>query len=229
MVKDYTGISEPTTWQGGLIPAGMLVTQDGRLIPDGKCAPMGDELIPVGRSVIGDIEVDSVNARELHQFLMVGKDFSNWIKDRISTYDFVEGVDFIISVKSGENLNGRPRVEYIVTLDMAMVLAVAERHPNGAKAYKIFCSLLGKEVVVRHQKRVEFQFGEVIENMFSGFNIIPQYPVFGNKYYIDWYIPELKLAIEFDELHHWGNTKDDDVRQLEIEKELGCRFARYEV
>lgn len=35
-----------------------------------------------------------VNARELHKWLRVGRDFSNWIKERIEKYDFVEGVDF---------------------------------------------------------------------------------------------------------------------------------------
>ena len=35
-----------------------------------------------------------VNARELHAFLGVGKDFSNWIKDRIEKYGFEEDVDF---------------------------------------------------------------------------------------------------------------------------------------
>jgi len=230
MIKDYTGIPEPTTWQGGPIPPGMLVTLDGRLSPNDKCAPMDDELIPVGRSVIGDIEVDSVNARDLYVFLGSKQQFGNWIINRISRYSFTEGVDYISFHRSmkAENTYINTK-EYTITLDMAMVLSVTERHPNGTKAYKIFCSLLGKEIVVRHQKRVEFQFGKVVENMFSGFKIIPQYPVFGNKYYIDWYIPELKLAIEFDELHHWSNTKDDDMRQLEIEKELGCRFARYEV
>ncbi len=32
-----------------------------------------------------------VDARELHEFLEVGKDFTTWIKDRISKYNFIEG------------------------------------------------------------------------------------------------------------------------------------------
>ncbi|MBU4331700.1 antA/AntB antirepressor family protein [Patescibacteria group bacterium] len=35
-----------------------------------------------------------VNARELHKWLKAGRDFSNWIKDRIEKYDFMEGTDF---------------------------------------------------------------------------------------------------------------------------------------
>lgn len=75
--------------------------------------------------------------------------------------------------------------------------------------------------------RNEFSFGEdIIFNMFSEYKIISQYSVLGGKYFIDWYIPELKLAIEYDECHHVYN-KNDKARQDEIERELGCRFIRY--
>lgn len=40
-------------------------------------------LIPVQRNAEGDA---TVNARDLHTFLEVGKDFSNWIKDRIQQH-----------------------------------------------------------------------------------------------------------------------------------------------
>jgi len=36
----------------------------------------------------------NVDARVLHMALEVGKDFSNWIKDRIKKYGFTEGVDY---------------------------------------------------------------------------------------------------------------------------------------
>jgi len=37
-----------------------------------------------------------VSARELHEFLEVKKDFSTWIKGRISKYKFVENEDFTL-------------------------------------------------------------------------------------------------------------------------------------
>ena len=51
-----------------------------------------------------DPRFNSVNARELHGALEVGKDFSTWIKGRIEQYGFVEGEDFVIgnSVYEGE-------------------------------------------------------------------------------------------------------------------------------
>jgi very-short-patch-repair endonuclease len=52
-------------------------------------------------------------------------------------------------------------------------------------------------------------------------------------YFIDGYIPELNLAIEIDESHHFkidGTLKEHDIkRQQEIEKELGCKFIRIKV
>ena len=36
------------------------------------------------------------NARDLHAFLEVGRDFSNWIRGRIEQYGFVEGEDYLV-------------------------------------------------------------------------------------------------------------------------------------
>ena len=37
----------------------------------------------------------AVNARALHAFLGSKRDFSTWIKDRIKSYDFTEGIDYV--------------------------------------------------------------------------------------------------------------------------------------
>ncbi|MCK5510490.1 antA/AntB antirepressor family protein [Candidatus Parcubacteria bacterium] len=51
-----------------------------------------------------------VNARELYQWLGVGRDFSNWIKDRIKKYDFVENLDYFIAfAKFGDGLSTQSR------------------------------------------------------------------------------------------------------------------------
>ena len=54
-----------------------------------------NELIQVVERQIGDGAIQTVNARELHAFLEVGKDFSSWVKDRIQKYGFVEHHDFV--------------------------------------------------------------------------------------------------------------------------------------
>ena len=82
------------------------------------------------------------------------------------------------------------------------------------------------KIIIKPRK--EYIFGEdIIYNLFDDYIIIPQYSVLGGKYIIDWYIPQLKLAIEFDEDNHKYKLEDDKKRQREIEEHLGCNFIRY--
>ena len=52
-----------------------------------------NELIRIENQKIGGGFVQTVNARELHAFLEVKKDFSNWIKKQIERARLVEGRD----------------------------------------------------------------------------------------------------------------------------------------
>lgn len=54
--------------------------------------------------------------------------------------------------------------------------------------------------------------------------IIRQYKVSG--YFIDGYIPELNIALEYDEKFHNHKLEKDIIRQNFIEKELNCKFIR---
>ena len=58
----------------------------------------------------------------------------------------------------------------------------------------------------------------------------PQHVVYnsekGCNYYIDFYIPEENLAIEYDEFDHKYKRQYDEERQEYIEKLLGCKFIR---
>lgn len=48
-----------------------------------------------------------------------------------------------------------------------------------------------------------------------------------SKYRIDLYLPELNIAIEYDENNHKGYTyEQQEGRQKEIEENLGCKFIR---
>jgi len=86
-------------------------------------------------------EVNSVSARDLHRELGVGKDFSNWIKDRIAKYDFIEGKDFVKSIVTkngdGESRGFQP-IEYFITLSMAKEISMAENNEKGKVARKYF-------------------------------------------------------------------------------------------
>lgn len=96
-------------------------------------------LIPTFDGIINGERQLLVNARDLHAFLEVGRDFSNWIKARIFDYDFMENQDFVVFAKIGENPNGgRPSTDYHLTLDMAKELAMVERSEKGKQARRYF-------------------------------------------------------------------------------------------
>ncbi len=77
----------------------------------------------------------TVNARDLHKFLEVGRDFSNWIKSRISKYDFLEVVDFVTLTKISER---QRLIEYHITIDMAKELSMVENNTKGREARRYF-------------------------------------------------------------------------------------------
>lgn len=80
-------------------------------------------------------EINSANAREIFQFLNSEQEYANWIKNRISHYDFIENQDYIIELVYTK---GRPRKEYYVTLDMAKELCMVENNEKGRQARRYF-------------------------------------------------------------------------------------------
>lgn len=131
-------------------------------------------LIP---AVLGEISGEQqplVNARQLHQFLEVGRDFSNWIKARIFDYDFQENQDYIIFANSGENSNvGRPTIEYRLTLDMAKELSMVERNEKGrmARRYFIECE---KQLYQQPQNDPLASITQNMQKMADGMQVLAQ-------------------------------------------------------
>ena len=101
---------------------------------------IADDLLPVYETDKGNRVVD---ARELHEQLVVGKDFSTWIKQRIEQYGFIEGEDFTPilgnSVKSTTGAHvGRQRKDYLLTIDTAKEIAMVENNEAGRAIRKYF-------------------------------------------------------------------------------------------
>ena len=83
-----------------------------------------------------------------------------------------------------------------------------------------------KELVVFTQNK-EIRFLDMLEESLKPFDItgIRQYNVLGKR--IDFYIPSLNIAIEYDENgHNHYSYEKHEGRQKEIENKLGCRFIR---
>lgn len=123
-------------WKGEMKPQRVDVHQDSH-------EPNFDLITP-RNSEIGEYQVQSVNARDLHAFLRVGKDFSTWIKDRIEQYAFMDGTDFAKFEDLRSPISGSAKsrvqtaIEYAITLDMAKELSMVERNEMGSKARRYF-------------------------------------------------------------------------------------------
>ena len=112
------------------------------------------EAIPVLKKEFDHDEVQTVNARDVWQFLEIKKDFSDWIKQYIKRYDFIEGQDYLRS----PNLGSEHKVEYFVSLDMAKELAMVQNNPKGkeVRQYFIQCEKIAKTVIeklIRQRER----------------------------------------------------------------------------
>lgn len=106
-----------------------------------------------------------INARDLHRELVVndtskvrknkkgelvrvkGNKFSDWIKERIEKYEFVEDVDYIcVSEKTEtQRSNGQKGIsvtkEYKLTIEMAKELSMIENNATGKLARKYFIAI----------------------------------------------------------------------------------------
>ena len=97
------------------------------------------KLINLAQSVINNELLQTVNARELYEFLESKQDFSTWIKNRIEKYDFQENQDYILLHKKMEQVSGaKYLIEYYITLDMAKELSMVERNEKGKQARRYF-------------------------------------------------------------------------------------------
>lgn len=115
---------------------------------------MSTSLIPVFNGDLDGRSQQLCDARDLHQFLQVGRDFSNWIKGRIEQYGFVEGEDFSpvlgnrgsfdspnLANQSGGRGGDRRSIDYHLTLDMAKELAMVENNEKGRQVRRYFIAM----------------------------------------------------------------------------------------
>lgn len=124
--------------------------------------------VPAERAESVDIQVidsgerQAVLGRDLHAFLEIRRDYTNWMKQMIG-YGFTEGMDFEL-VKETAGHVGSPnlanaRHNHILTLDMAKEISMIQRTERGKQArqyfiecerrYKSAQNLTGPELMAR--------------------------------------------------------------------------------
>ena len=99
------------------------------------------ELIKLTKNEQG---IETVNARDLHEFLEVKSKFADWFKNRVSEFGFIENSDFVSVSKILES--GGRSIEYHISIDMAKELSMLERNDKGkqARLYFIECERIAK-------------------------------------------------------------------------------------
>lgn len=94
---------------------------------------IADDMLPIYENESGE---KLVNARELHEKLLVVTPFHKWIERRIINYGFMEGEDFWTYLS--ESNGGRPSKQYLFTLDTGKELAMLENNEIGRAIRKYF-------------------------------------------------------------------------------------------
>jgi phage anti-repressor protein len=103
----------------------------------------GEELIKIEKHE----NIDVINARDLWEFLGSKRQFSDWIKDRLDKYGFIEGVNYwskYVYVKSKNRYGyaNKRLIEYTITNEVAKILLVSE---NTEKSIELLKYLIDRE------------------------------------------------------------------------------------
>lgn len=111
---------------------------------------------------------DTVNARELHAALAIGRDYATWIAATIKSMHLVEGVHFVTVVADPSNKEnwqdlmksgGRARKDHFLTLNTAQHIAA---RLDNEKGYQVREYLFA--VTKAFQKTIELQFKKRLED-----------------------------------------------------------------
>jgi anti-repressor protein len=102
-----------------------------------KLTILENGIIPVYEGLNGK-ENKFVDGRELHSFLALGRDFTSWLKEKIEKYEFIENMDYVVTLtKTGERQNVIKH-DYTLTLDTAKEISMVENNEKGKQARKYF-------------------------------------------------------------------------------------------
>mgnify|MGYP000913933107 CR=1 FL=1 len=116
-----------------------------------------DSLIQITKNTINGAEINSVNAREIYDYLGLAKgQFSRWIKTAIEKYDFIQNEDFLSIDTDVEGVK-----DYIVTLDMAKELCMVSNTEKGKEARKYFIEFekQGKTLINQQSQEIRLLQG----------------------------------------------------------------------
>ncbi|EFB3907424.1 phage antirepressor Ant [Escherichia coli] len=188
---------------------------------------MTTQLIPVFEGTISNEPTLLVNARDLHGFLEVGKDFSNWIRARLNEYGFVENLDYILFSPNLAKTPGRRRKDYHLTLDTAKELAMVERNEKGRQIRRYF---------IECEKKLCQSLLPAPMNINYPLSWFSEHHPYATMNYVDRKVISLDASVLFDmpsptmrilnELHSKGYNVDAAVAEFNAFKHLTEEMRR---
>jgi phage anti-repressor protein len=112
-------------------------------------------------------QIETVDARDIHSYLGVGKNFSEWMKIQIEKAQLIENIDYcVLNSRSGirkSGSGGHNRIDYFVTIEAGKMICMISGTEKGKniRRYFIDCEMKLKEL----QKRIsEMSDIERVEN-----------------------------------------------------------------
>lgn len=124
--------------------------------------PHDNQLFQISTTQFKDEEINSVDARELHQYLESKQMFAHWIKNKVVNNPFfIEGFDYILldnSIKQGQH-GGHNRKDYALSISTAKKVSMAEQTEEGDKArdYFLKCEESLKEIIKASPQLPDFK------------------------------------------------------------------------
>ena len=125
-----------------------------------------NQLIPL----VTNDGIDAVMGRDLHTFLEVGRDYTNWMKQMIG-YGFTEGTDFELIKEKIAGQPGSPnlantRHNHIISLDMAKEISMIQRTEKGkqARQYFIECERRAKQPTINGAELTRLELIQIALN-----------------------------------------------------------------
>ena len=118
---------------------------------------IANEILPVYQNENGE---KVVNARELHEQMLVKKDFTTWVKERVKNYGFAENEDYYLTLtKIGERQNVIKH-EYWLTLDTGKEFAMVQNNEAGRAIRKYFIEVEKRSKQPRTQAELIYMLAQ---------------------------------------------------------------------
>lgn len=114
-----------------------------------------NSLIQITKNIINGVEINSINARELHSSLEVKKAFTTWITTALDNAGAIENEDFI-KLKSSLEGSGY-QIDYILTTDISKHISMMSKVPKSKviRDYFITFEKEGKEIIKSQSLQIQ--------------------------------------------------------------------------